>query len=114
MFWIVSIGHGSTTPQVLPYCGGVSRRPQCNHNQDASTYLVANAVVRLAVASVVAIIVLQESRVPDPSGLAAGGRDTHAAGGLGENLSKNESVVDVVLIGNVVDGIVLRWSQLKS
>lgn len=107
MFWIVSIGHGSTTPQVLPYCRSVSQRPQCNHHQYTSTYLIANAIVGVTVASIVTIKVLQESRVPDTSGLAASGGDTHAAGRLGENLSKNESMVDVVLIGNIVDGVVL-------
>ena len=101
------MGHGLTTPQVLPYYPDVSQRPQCNHHQDASTYLVANAIVGVTVASVVTIIVLQKSRVPDTSGLAARGRDTHAAGRLGENLSKNESMVDVVLLGDVVDGVVL-------
>lgn len=72
-----------------------------------STYLVANAIVRLAVAGIVTIKVLQESRVPDTSGLTTSGGNTHAAGRLGQNLSKNEPMVDVVLIGNIVDGVVL-------
>lgn len=71
-------------------------------------HLIANAIICLAIASVVAIVVLQETRVPNSSTLATRCRYTHATRRFCQDLGQDVSVINVVLIGNVVNGGILE------
>lgn len=69
------------------------------------TVLVVHAVVSIAVAGVVSVEVLQQTRVPDAGRWATGSGDSNAAGRLRQDLGQDVAMIDVILVGDVVDAV---------